>query len=614
MRGGPWICGTALVLLAAFPLLVAASAALSEVSLAGPGGDVTRGDQFTTSIHGDTYTEYFIWVEGSSFLSGAPGDQPPMLVAGQVGVARDPPGGPYTIGSRQVSGGRTIQDDVPPAPSGGTGYYALVTTDEGGTRTVLWATSQDTAAGSYTIRVEGGTGADVVYDEADVTVTRGTLSLRVGGQSISAYLGEEVDLTGRNTETSTTYLFVTGPNIPSSGGRLDSPRTPVADGDPASFTQAQVDTGGTWRYRWQTEGLGLDAGTYTIFAVSTPVSYPSLGDTVYGTTTVDLARSPVSSTAGTPPAGSTPPPASATTGIPSVDQGDIFRITGTAPGASQVAIWIFGTNRLVYGTETVDEDGSFSHELTRAVTASLAPGQYVAVIQHPGPLGILDVTPSPDRTQILLNVPHPGSSVNIAGLGASAGSYALISALDSPYIDDTSTTLTFLVTYPMVTVDFPGQVVMGRPVLITGTTSLAPGDHLIVSVYSSAFTPTPKNQGQFYGTSGSVTVQPGPGGVNTWSFPVDTSTFAAGQYIVLVSGIEVEVSDTTTFTLVPAPPSTVPTTHPPPETTATPAVTPTTATTTPVTPGPTSTPLPGFGLVAALSGLAVAAVLRPGKG
>ncbi len=93
----------------------------------------------------------------------------------------------------------------------------------------------------------------------------------------------------------------------------------------------------------------------------------------------------------------------------------------------------------------------------------------------------------------------------------------------------------------------------GGIVVINGTTNLAPGDHLAVEVYSSTFGPTPKTgNGTFYGASGIVTVQPGQPGSNVWSFPVNTAGFPPDTYVVIVNGIEVPVTGSTTFTLVPA--------------------------------------------------------------
>ncbi len=41
------------------------------------------------------------------------------------------------------------------------------------------------------------------------------------------FLGEEVKFTGTNSETDFTYLFITGPNLPSVGGQMTDPRKAV---------------------------------------------------------------------------------------------------------------------------------------------------------------------------------------------------------------------------------------------------------------------------------------------------------------------------------------------------------------------------------------------------
>jgi len=108
---------------------------------------------------------------------------------------------------------------------------------------------------------------------------------------IVAYVGEEINLTGTNTASDTTYLFITGPNLPPSGGRLDSPFTPVIDGDPASFTHSPVQSDNTWKYKWQTSNLGIDAGTYTVYTESAPRSRDTIINTEYSTTPVILLAS-----------------------------------------------------------------------------------------------------------------------------------------------------------------------------------------------------------------------------------------------------------------------------------------------------------------------------------
>jgi hypothetical protein len=103
-----------------------------------------------------------------------------------------------------------------------------------------------------------------------------------------AYVGEEINLTGTNTASDTTYLFLTGPNLSPSGGRLDSPFTPVIDGDPASFTHTPVQSDHTWNYKWQTSTLGIDAGTYVIYVESAPRSRGKISDMEYTTIPVIL--------------------------------------------------------------------------------------------------------------------------------------------------------------------------------------------------------------------------------------------------------------------------------------------------------------------------------------
>ncbi|HVP24766.1 MAG TPA: hypothetical protein VMS81_02165 [Methanomicrobiales archaeon] len=134
MAGSHIIAGSILVLL----LFITAS-----------GAQVTRGNTFTVTVVGSPRTAYDIWPSGTHDMTGEPGDQPPIIVAGQVGVVQDPAGGPYVIGNHPIGGGRTILGDVPPDSSttSATVYYAEVTTDVSGYGVVLFQTSHNTATG-----------------------------------------------------------------------------------------------------------------------------------------------------------------------------------------------------------------------------------------------------------------------------------------------------------------------------------------------------------------------------------------------------------------------------------------------------------------------------------
>jgi hypothetical protein len=341
---------------------------------------VVRGNPFSVTITGRPNTEYYLWVKGTGQMTGAALDQPPLLVASQKDVTNDPVGGPYTIGSYQYEGGagRTIKQDVPAAPSNGVYYYAKVKTSNSGTVTVGWQTSQATKDKKYTFRVERFDGSAYKSDEVDVKIEKGTVTVVAAGDQ-SYFLGQEVKLSGTNSETDTVYLFITGPNLPSQGGKLTDPRTGVVNGNTGTFTTADVLDDNTWEYKWQTANLNIDAGTYTIYAVATPSDKNNLADTQYATVSIIIRK----------------PFVTAVASQSTIAQGDKFYIRGVAEGQPSpgVAIWILGKNYVLYETESVNNDGSFEKEVNQGITANMAAGQYFVVVQHPMYNDILDVYP-----------------------------------------------------------------------------------------------------------------------------------------------------------------------------------------------------------------------------
>lgn len=130
--------------------------------------------------------------------------------------------------------------------------------------------------------------------------------------AVTVYPGSEVLLAGTSTGSDTVYLFVTGPNLPPAGGRLDNPHTAVRSGNPGSFTRVSVGADDRWTYRWRTGEAGLDPGTYTVYAVEAPVDRRNLAGHGYTTIPVTLGAPPGTTVAGT--AVPTTPPVE--TGIP----------------------------------------------------------------------------------------------------------------------------------------------------------------------------------------------------------------------------------------------------------------------------------------------------------
>ncbi len=131
--------------------ILTGTAAASDDSL-------TRGGQFTVTVIGLPNTPYYIWLSGTSSMTGEPGDQPPIILANQANIVEDPAGGPYTIGNYQYNngGGRTIRDDVcPSTPTvSNTNYYAQVTTGSDGFGTVAFATSSATAERTFSVKAQ----------------------------------------------------------------------------------------------------------------------------------------------------------------------------------------------------------------------------------------------------------------------------------------------------------------------------------------------------------------------------------------------------------------------------------------------------------------------------
>ncbi len=530
---------------------------------------VIRGNNFVVTITGESQTTYYVYVKKAGSLAGG---EYPVIAPGQPGVSQ-----------AFVQTG----DEIGPA-----GTYANVTTTAAGTRTVQFNTNGTTDAQTFTIKVvEQGTNPK--SDDVKVKVEKGSVTVTASGTGVY-YVGEEITLTGTNTDSNNVYLFLTGPNLATNGVNPENlSRSSVTNAD-AGFAIVSVDTDDTWEYKWNTGDIvgTLDSGTYTIYAASKEVNKQDLSTAKYATVSVAL-KSPF---------------ITATASSSSVAMGDELKITGTAEGnPSSVYVWYFGKNkRVLYDATSVESDGSFEYTLSSADTEGLASGQYFVIVQHPMSSAGQTVEGLNDAgIMIITTDPATGSNqtVSLSNLPASDAATAVVNALNSPYVDDTYTKLTFLVEEPWVRIDTIGDQSVGSTFTLTGTTNLASGDELLVDVTSASFQPTEKTQAaEFSGASGTVTVQQGEP-YNTWSFEVDASSFQPDEYIVNIESVETGATQTTTFNVVTGPVTTPTSTVTTAATTAA-----TTTATTAATPTPTTT-TPGFGAVIALIGLGAVAVL-----
>lgn len=536
--------------------------ASDTLSLATSADSIVKGNNFAITITGSPESTYKLFVKNVNS-----GEQAPTITQNQEGI---------------VNWNATSAD---------------VKTSSAGTRTIGFTTNQDTKDKSWTIRVELGTKSD----EVSVRVQKGQVSIVAAGNG-NYYLGDEIKLTGSNTETSTTYLFMTGPNLPSGGGQLTDARTAVVNGSADSFVQADVLSDNTWSYKWQTEDLNVDSGSYTVYAVSKPRNRDALSGSQYGTTSVTIRKPLI------------------TAEMPTlVAAGDEIIIKGNA-GASPnvgVAVWLMGKNKVFYDTTSVEDDGAFEFTIASGDTKDLYPGQYYVVVQHPMYNGKFDTWPSDDMTIVKGTYPVDGNTLfKIGGSGSLQGSDAadaLKEALDAGANDDIYAALQFTVANPTINILPVPEKMVGDKFTIKGTTNLALGSDILVEVVSSSFKPENKaNASEFSGSTGTVKVVAGTSStLNAFSYDVDTGKFKPDEYIAQASGVVTSAYASTLFTVVPyVAPTPTPTPTPVPTT-----VVVTTATPIPViqTPTPTPTPeptkQPGFGALVAIAGLVGTAYL-----
>jgi len=541
--------------------------ATKDLAITSNKDSLVRGNSFTVTVTGESNTVYYLYVKD----------------AGSVNY-------PWMI----VQNGVNFTTNVPAGTNVPANAMANVTTNAAGTRTVQFDTNQTTKDQSFTIRVENPEDRLGKYDEVKVKVEAGSVTITSSGTG-TYYIGEEITLSGTNTEGDTVYLFMTGPNLANRGVNIETPEQRVATGDPNNFTKVNVETDDTWSKKWNTATLDLDAGSYTIYAVSADVDKDDLSKAKYSTASISLRSGFIS----------------ASTSGATVAKGDKLTISGTAQGnPDNVQVWIFGKN--FYGapnsrdlhaeTVPVESDGTFEYELDSGETKDLAGGQYFVVVQHP--MGATPgVFPDPARPGWITGTSGV-TPVDLTGLQAPNAASALINALDSPNVPDTYVKLTFVVEEPQLYIDPIGDKAAGSKFTISGTTNLAVGDTLNIDVTSAAFQPGQKTEASaFSGSGGSAVVQKGDG-MNTWSFEVDGTSFKVDQYIVTVESIEAGKTATALFNVVEkeeaTPTAEVTTTAPAGEVTTTaPAGEATTE----------ATPTPGFGALVALAGLGAVAFL-----
>lgn len=190
--------------------------------------------------------------------------------------------------------------------------------------------------------------------------------------------GDDITFTGSNTDSTTTYLFLSGPGLIADGSQIESkdPRiSPVTDDAASTFTAVRVGTDKRWSWTWDTHKSLLNTGIYTIYATSTPRDKTHLDSAIHDRVAINITEPTLSAAAR---------PSDAT-------QGDTITISGMATGhpTPGVAIWIIGpeySNRYVVEP---DPEGFYSLDIDSTAT-HLFQGNYHIIAEHPGDDGEFD--------------------------------------------------------------------------------------------------------------------------------------------------------------------------------------------------------------------------------
>ena len=582
----------------------------TSLSLTADKDSVIRSNPFTVTIQGDADTPYFVYIEGSD-------KNQPYLIPGQSGY----------MGAGTVPTATTAGAAISPAVNtnavtvGNNDYYSYgyFKTDASGKRTVQYNTQDNTDDKTYTIRVITFTGTydatpvkDDDYDTAKVKVEKGAVTISASGDG-SYYLGDEITLSGTNTDSPYVFLFITGPNLDYADGVILKD-LPTQNAAYMASNPVDVKTDNTWEYKWDTSNIALDTGAYTIYATSKLTNGKASGaiksDSPYatyiedGTKSGDYAVKLSDSEYATVSVNLKQPFLSAVPSATVVAKGDKIYITGTAEGnPSSLYLYMFGPNYYQKYTVSVESDGSYEKKIE--IPSTLASNQYFLVVQHPMYNGQFDAYEENGVFQIRNSttggVGTQGSFV-VTGANKLQGSQAadaLTKMIDDANIDDIYTKLTFNVEEAWIRINAVGDQAAGSTFTISGTTNLAVDDQVLVEVKSSSFDVTDKSATSMTsGVSQSVKVVAGDGTDNVWSVEVDSTNWKLDEYTVIASGIEADVSTTTNFNLV--------------EKVVTPTATATATGTTTATATATATATPatpGFGAFVALAGLGAVALL-----
>ncbi|MDN7023607.1 hypothetical protein FGU65_01615 [Methanoculleus sp. FWC-SCC1] len=235
----------------------------APVSIRSNKGSLVHGNNFVVTISGRSERDYWLYIRDANLTHL----EYPLIAPGQPGV---------TFANVPVTGKANFTET-----------QAIVRTDTVGRRYVQLNTTSATGIQTFTITVVDP--VDNTTDDVNVIVERGQVTQNICNSS-TYFPGEEIVLSGTNTENTTTYLFLTGPSLPTSGAGLDNVTVAVIDQQGSTFAQTSVETDDSWEYKWDTSKAGgvLDEGTYILYAAAAPRDALHISETQYAVASIQL--------------------------------------------------------------------------------------------------------------------------------------------------------------------------------------------------------------------------------------------------------------------------------------------------------------------------------------
>lgn len=488
-----------------------------SVSATAPSGSKNRDAQFTATVTGmpNTLYEIFIYDECPPKITGKICDRPPYIIGDRDALAKkgiylDEIAGPYTTGALPVvdccTQNMTIRQAVPSGdayPSKGdwdtlekgTRYYASVRTGPDGTVTIPFWIDTTVKPGTFTIQAQ-----DRLYDLRSTTTVAvslgsitGTVKSVNGAAGSTFYVGDEIWIDGTNSDSNTTYVWLTGPGLEACGVNLFDP---TGSSDPVTTVVYDTKNGQSnyWRIEpnWNTGEVPIGPGEYTLWMASVDSGCMNCQCNTTGSSTtcgfgncfgVDceegvcgLIHCPQCAAVTNTTITLIEPDLTAnindTTrcccpGYPCGKLGGVSEmwLTGNSGGNSckQLQVWLFGQSQFglknyLMAVTPIYCDGTYKFELNKGLLqangidlCSLATGKYDIIVQAPGVNNKFDIRlgeqeKTGDR-YVLTTMPTNESKLfKIEGkdsLYAGVALKALVEGLNDPAVDDLYAHTTF---------------------------------------------------------------------------------------------------------------------------------------------------------------------------